>query len=211
MAVALEAVSGFDLSKEKEKTKEYIDISRLEVNRLSLLVDKVLNIAVFDRDDSNIKKGKVNVNDLVNDILKSMKLQFDNKNAEVSFLDTSNDSMIYGDKVHITNVVYNILDNALKYSNDQPQININIKDHGSDLQIVFQDNGIGIPKEYENRVFDRFFRVPTDDLHNVKGHGLGLSYVYDVVQKHGGSISASSKEGSGTVFSIFIPKTNTNA
>ena len=206
MSVALEAISGFDLSKDADRTKEYVDISRHEVSRLSLLVDKVLNIAVFDREGSNIKMGTIKMNEIIEEILDSMKLQFDHKNADVQFNNTSSNPSVKGDAVHLTNVVYNIIDNALKYSGDEPKVEINMLESAGNLKISIQDNGIGIPKEYTDKVFDRFFRVPTNDQHNVKGHGLGLSYVKDVINKHGGSISVESVENTGTKFTIIIPK-----
>lgn len=206
MSVALEAISGFDLSKDADRTKEYVDISRHEVSRLSLLVDKVLNIAVFDREDSNIKMGTIKMNEIIEEILISMKLQFDSKNLDVQFYNVSSNPSIKGDSVHLTNVVYNIIDNALKYSGDEPKVEINMLEEAGNLKIAIQDNGIGIPKEYKDKVFDRFFRVPTNDQHNVKGHGLGLSYVKDVITKHGGSISVDSTENVGAKFTITIPK-----
>ncbi|MFT4533543.1 MAG: signal transduction histidine kinase [Saprospiraceae bacterium] len=206
MSVALEAISGFDLSKDAVRTKEYVDISRHEVSRLSLLVDKVLNIAVFDREDGNIKMGTIKMNKIIEEILDSMKLQFDNKNADIQFNNASSNPAVKGDAVHLANVVYNIIDNALKYSGDEPKVEINMLETAGNLKITIQDNGIGIPKEYTGKVFDRFFRVPTNDQHNVKGHGLGLSYVKDVINKHGGSISVESVENIGTKFTIIIPK-----
>jgi signal transduction histidine kinase len=206
MSVALEAISGFDLSKDADLTKEYVDISRHEVSRLSLLVDKVLNIAVFDREDSNIKMDTIKLNEIIEEILDSMKLQFDNKNAEVQFHNASSNPSIKGDSVHLTNVVYNIVDNALKYSGEEPKVDINMVEESGNLIITIQDNGMGIPEEYSDRVFDRFFRVPSNDQHDVKGHGLGLSYVKDVINKHGGNISVKSVEGEGSKFTISIPK-----
>jgi len=211
MAVALEAVSGFDLNRDAQMTKEYIDISRHEVSRLSLLVDKVLNIAVFDREDSAIKMGKVDMNEVVTNILNSMKIQFDNRNAEVQFLNTSKEYLVKGDTIHLTNVIYNIVDNALKYSKEEPEIDIKIEDQNKHIKISVQDNGIGIPKEYADKVFDRFFRVPKNDQHDVKGHGLGLSYVKDVLHRHGGDINVKSVDGGGTKFTITLPKFSTNA
>ena len=130
----------------------------------------------------------------------------DSKNLDVQFYNVSSNPSIKGDSVHLTNVVYNIIDNALKYSGDEPKVEINMLEEAGNLKIAIQDNGIGIPKEYKDKVFDRFFRVPTNDQHNVKGHGLGLSYVKDVITKHGGSISVDSTENVGAKFTITIPK-----
>ena len=206
MSVALEAISGFDLAKDAEKTKEYIDISRHEVSRLTMLVDKVLNIAVFDREDSNIKMGTIKINKIIDDVIDSMKLQFDNKNAEVIFQNLSSSPSIKGDAVHLTNVVNNILDNALKYSGEFPKVDVNMTEGNGNVKIIVKDNGIGISKVNSDKVFDRFFRVPTNDQHDVKGHGLGLSYVKDVIEKHGGQILVSSVINEGTTFTVTLPK-----
>jgi len=206
MSVALEAISGFDLSKDAEKTKEYVDISRHEVSRLTMLVDKVLNIAVFDREDSNMKMGTNKLNKIIEDVIDSMKLQFDSKNAEVTFQNTTSNPSIKGDAVHLTNVIYNVLDNALKYSGELPKVEVNMTEVNGNVKIVIKDNGIGISKENTEKVFDRFFRVPTNDQHDVKGHGLGLSYVKDVIEKHDGQIFVSSTINKGTSFSITLPK-----
>lgn len=206
VGVALEAIAGFDLSKEEEKTKEYVDISRHELNRLSLLVDKVLKMASFEGSYQVMKKESIHIANTTESIIKSMKLHLEEKNAIVNYHNTTLNSEIDGDTVHITNVIYNIMDNALKYSETNPVLDINLSEDGKNVILRISDHGIGIPSEYIDKVFDRFFRVPTSDRHNVKGHGLGLSYVKDVITKHGGHIKAESKIGEGTTFVITLPK-----
>ena len=110
------------------------------------------------------------------------------------------------DKLHITSVIFNLLDNALKYSKVNPSIQINLKEEPQLLRLTITDNGIGIPAAYKNKIFDKFFRVPTGDKHNVKGYGLGLSYVAYVLKRQGGTIQVESKEGIGSSFTIIIPK-----
>jgi len=210
VGVALEAISGFDLKQEEEKTKEYVDISRHELNRLSLLIDKVLKMAAFDSTTNEMKKAPIQLDQTIGKILRSMKLQVDEKSAVINYHNESEESEIHGDQVHITNVIYNVLDNALKYSNDHPTIVVTLSDNVNEIIIKISDNGKGIPEEYIDRIFDRFFRIPTSDRHNVKGHGLGLSYVTDVINKHNGSIKANNNIGVGTTFTITLPKSNAN-
>ena len=210
VGVALEAISNFDLSTEQEKTKEYIDISRKEISRLSLLVDKVLNIASFDSKEIALKSEVVDINKIIQSNIQSMKLQLDDKNAQIEFNNTVAHPIILGDKLHVDNAIHNIIDNALKYSRSNPKIDIAIKEDSNNLILTFKDNGKGIPKEYHNKVFDRFFRVPSDDKHDVKGHGLGLNYVQNVVQSHGGKISLDSTEDLGSIFTITLPKSDSN-
>lgn len=211
VGVALEAIAGFDLTQEEEKTKEYVDISRHELNRLSLLVDKVLKMAAFDSTTNEMKKSTIDLDQTISKILRSMKLQVEEKNASIQYTNKGIDSKIIGDQVHISNVIYNILDNALKYSNIDPKINVLLENTNDHIILKIADNGKGIPAEYIDKIFDRFFRIPTSDRHNVKGHGLGLSYVKDVITKHDGVIHATSIEQEGTTFIIKLPKSDNNA
>ncbi len=211
VGVALEAIAGFDLKQEEEKTKEYVDISRHELNRLSLLVDKVLKMAAFDSTTNEMKKGSIILDETISKILRSMKLQVEEKSAIINYTNKSNDSKINGDQVHISNVIYNVLDNALKYSSVEPKIEVSLENDLNHVILKISDNGKGIPAEYIDKIFDRFFRIPTSDRHNVKGHGLGLSYVKDVITKHEGDIKAVSQLGEGTTFFISIPKSKSHA
>ncbi len=126
----------------------------------------------------------------------------------MNFTTEGQDFQIEADPIHLTNVVYNLLDNALKYSKDQPNIDINLSEHNGSLTLSVKDQGIGIPKEYQSKVFDQFFRVPNGDRHNVKGYGLGLSYVAGVIQQHGGQIILDSEVDNGTRFTVFLPRHN---
>ena len=210
VGVALEAISNFDLTAEQEKTKEYIDISRNEINRLSLLVDKVLNIAAFDSSASKLKKEAVDIITIIEDIIHSMKLQLEDKSARIILQHDISGSIVVGDKLHLSNVIHNIIDNALKYSTSDPKVDISINENNDSLILSFKDNGQGIPKEYLYKVFDRFFRVPTEDQHDVKGHGLGLNYVQNILHAHGGKITVESIENEGSTFTISLPKSVSN-
>ncbi len=210
VGVALEAISNFNLEAEQDKAKEYIDISRTEMNRLSLLVDKVLNIAAFDSKAATLQSEAVNLKRTIEDIIQSMKLQLEEKNAHIDFNNSVSNPIIVGDKLHMSNVVHNIIDNALKYSSTESRIEISLSENQENLILKFTDNGQGIPKEYLDKIFDRFFRVPNEDQHDVKGHGLGLNYVRHIIQGHGGTISVESTENIGSVFTIKIPKSLSN-
>ncbi len=205
VGVALEAISTLGVSLSEEKRKEYVDISRNELQRLSLLVDKVLKMASFDNDEVLLKKETIDINESVHQILNSMKLQLQEKQVKWT-LEENAQAIISGDPVHVSNVIYNILDNAMKYSEQNPKIDILIDEEEDFYKIEFKDHGKGIPREYQDKVFDRFFRLPSNDHHNVKGHGLGLSYVRDVIVKHDGRIELQSVLGEGSTFIIRLPK-----
>jgi two-component system phosphate regulon sensor histidine kinase PhoR len=134
-----------------------------------------------------------------------MRLQFEKKGALVK-VTTEGDTSLKGDRLHLVSVIFNLLDNALKYSSDGPRIDIAVKGTDNKVQLIMSDYGIGIPAEYHAKIFEKFFRVPTGNLHNAKGYGLGLSYVSHVIKKHEGSIRVESTEGSGSKFFITLPK-----
>lgn len=206
VGVALEAISTFGKELDKDKTNEYLDISQQELGRLSLLVDKVLKMASYDSDHSLIKMVELDLRQIIEKILLSMKLQFSNKNAEIHFTNSLESAKILGDPVHISNVIYNIIDNALKYSESKVYLDIELIDSNKNYVMIFKDKGKGIPIEFLDKVFDRFFRTPENNRHNVKGHGLGLSYAKDIVEKHNGNISIDSTLGKGTEVTIKIPQ-----
>lgn len=205
VGVALEAISNFEVLRDPDKTREYLQISRNELGRLNLLVDKVLQLSKFEKQAPKLKVEHIHLDELIEQILQSMKLQFDKVKAIVEFNKLQDHIQLEADRLHLTSVIYNLIDNALKYSKDQPKIKINLSQLGETIQLVVKDNGVGIPDAYQEKVFDKFFRIPTGDRHNVKGHGLGLNYVSGIVQQHRGRIELESQEGKGSSFSIFLP------
>ena len=205
VSVAIEALRSFNASMDAQRSKEYLEISANELQRLSLLVDKVLKLSMFENKGIDLKYEPLNMQALIKEVASSMRLQFEKKNAAVS-ISSEGDSSLEGDRLHLVSVIFNLLDNALKYSYDNPHINITTIDGGNKLSLIVTDDGIGIPQEYREKVFEKFFRVPTGNLHNAKGYGLGLSYVAQVVKKHNGSIKVEPQEGGGSKFVIVIPK-----
>ncbi|HEX5669821.1 MAG TPA: HAMP domain-containing sensor histidine kinase, partial [Chitinophagaceae bacterium] len=204
--VALEALKNFNAMNDPQRTKEYLEISQQELQRLSLLVDKVLRVSMFENRHVELKPEPFNMESLVNEVKMSMRLQFEKMKAGVSVEAEGEDMHVNADRLHIMSVVYNLFDNALKYSKNNPMINVRIRDKGDALELRFSDNGIGIPEEYRQKVFDKFFRVPHGDVHDVKGYGLGLSYVAHIIGEHKGTISVDSKNGEGSTFVINLPK-----
>jgi two-component system phosphate regulon sensor histidine kinase PhoR len=204
--VALEAMKNFNAINDPVKTREYLEISQGELQRLSLLVDKVLRISMFENNETSLNTEPVDVYSLIREVASSMRLQFEKNMASVTIEKEGEDMMINADRLHMMSVIYNLFDNALKYSGDQAKINVKITDRGDRLDVIFTDNGMGIPEAYREKVFEKFFRVPHGDTHNVKGYGLGLSYVSRIIQQHHGSIHVDSEEGKGSRFFISIPR-----
>lgn len=205
VGVAIEALRSFDAIKDPTRTQEYLDISRNELSRLSMLVDKVLKMSMFEEKELDIKPEPVHLQLLTQEILASMKLQFEKHRATVRFETLGERFTLTADRTHLTSVVYNLLDNALKYGSERPEIDLKIESVGDTLWLSVQDNGPGIEPVYQQRIFEKFFRVPQGDRHNVKGHGLGLSYVASVVAQHGGVISLKSTVGQGSCFVVMLP------
>jgi signal transduction histidine kinase len=206
VSVAIEALQNFDALADPARTREYLAISRSEINRLTLLVDKVLRMSLFEQGEPALKTELFDFRVLVEEVLAAMKLQFEKYHAEVSFSASGESFSLRGDRLHLASVLYNLLDNALKYSIVRPEIKVGLSTGEGTLLLNVRDQGRGIPWEYQRRIFEKFFRVPTGDVHDVKGYGLGLNYVAAVVRLHRGNIEVQSQVGSGTEFRITLPE-----
>lgn len=206
VGVALEAIKNFKGQNNPELTSEYLDIAQNELNRLNILTDKILKTAIFEDKGIAFDAELVDLSKLVDQVLGSMKLLLEKQKATVHIEKEGEDFRLSGGPVHLTSVIYNLLDNALKYSPVNPEITIRLKEEGDFLLLSVKDHGIGIADEYRKKVFEKFFRVPTGDVHNIKGYGLGLSYVETVIKSHHGSITVESEPGKGSEFIIRLPK-----
>ena len=145
---------------------------------------------------------------LIEQILNSMRLQFDKIGAILEVDLPVGNFQLRGDQTHLTSVVYNLIDNALKYRSENPLVRIELVEKERVIQLIVSDNGPGIAPEYQEKIFEKFFRVPSGNQHNTKGYGLGLAYVAGVIDKHQGTIQVNSKPGAGTRFTIELPKAN---
>jgi two-component system, OmpR family, phosphate regulon sensor histidine kinase PhoR len=203
--VAIEALRNFGGLYDPERIKEYLDISASELQRLSLLVDKVLKISMFEKKEITLEKERFDLVQLAREVMDSMKLQFEKQNAITAIEISGENFIIEADKLHMTSVIYNLLDNALKYSKENPHINVYIFDRSQYLELRISDNGIGIANEYKTKIFEQFFRVPGGDKHNIKGYGLGLSYVNHIIRRHHGFIEVESELGKGSTFIVKVP------
>lgn len=179
-----------------------------ESKRLGFQVEKVLQMAVFNEGRLKFKFKEFDVNKMINTVVSNFELRVKNKGGNLEADISEGSLMVKGDEVHITNVIFNLLDNAMKYSKEIPVIKVETKKINDSVVISVRDNGIGIPKEHQSQIFDRFYRVPTGNVHNVKGFGLGLSYVKKIIDSHDGKIKVESAQNKGTKFSIFFPQIN---
>ncbi len=206
VGVAIEAIKNFDVLEKPEKAREYLEIANNELNRLSMLVDKVLRLSMFEKHATELKVEQFDVKGLAEEVINSMGLQFEKVGAQV-YLNTKGDNfLISADKTHVTSVLYNLIDNALKYSGEKPVVTIGVTCVDHICTLTVKDNGPGIADEYKLKVFDKFFRIPTDNKHNVKGYGLGLSYIAHIVAQHRGEIRLESELDKGAEFIVKLPQ-----
>jgi two-component system, OmpR family, phosphate regulon sensor histidine kinase PhoR len=208
VGVAIEALKSFNAMDDPKRTQEYLSISQNELQRLNLLVDKVLKLSMFEKKEIDLKYELINLKDVVDEVTASMRLQIEKYRASVT-TNVEGDCTLQGDRLHLLSVVFNLLDNALKYGGDAPVIQISLEEKENSIEMTIADNGIGISPEYKDKVFEKFFRVPHGDTHNAKGYGLGLSYTAHVIKKHRGTIRLATEPGKGATFIITLPKQNT--
>lgn len=203
--IASESLKDPEITADTVRVKRLADIIYDENIRLGEHIERVLNIAKLDKGDLELETEIVNANDLIYGVVGSMDLQLKKKAGEIKLNLDANDALILVDELHLSNVIFNLLDNAIKYCDQEPRIEISTKNKNNSLLINIVDNGIGMSKEQMSKIFDQFYRVPTGNLHNVKGFGLGLSYVYDIVKRMDGTVKVKSELNKGTEFEIVLP------
>ncbi len=206
VSAALEAATNFVGRSDERLRREYLDIAKLEIKRLDHLVDKTISMSLLDNKSYFFDYGPVDLKSIVVDVMRVFQTPSYADKVNLRLEARGSSFKIRGDKVHMTNVLYNLIDNAIKYCPDAPIVTIVLSERDELVEMTIRDNGPGIPNEYQSHIFDKFFRVPQGDRHNIKGHGLGLAYVKDVVTKQSGKIALASDPGSGTTFIIQMPK-----
>jgi len=204
VSAAMEALVNFNALDDKTRSLRYIDLSRKELNRLSGMVENVLRISTFEKQKLTFFKETFDVCQLMEETAQKFGLQNPDE-VEFSF-DLNGPCYIHADKFHIQNVISNLFDNAIKYSQGTAVIDVSCSRSSEYIVFTVKDHGVGITKEQQQHIFEKFYRVPTGDLHAVKGFGLGLAYVRQIVEAHGGTIGVKSQPGQGSEFTIAIPE-----
>jgi signal transduction histidine kinase len=178
-----------------------------ETKRLRFQVEKVLQMSMFERQKVTMKMKEIDANELINGVINTFALKVEKHNGKITSNLEAEESLIFVDEMHFTNVIFNLMDNAVKYKRPDEELLLDVRtwNESDKLYISIQDNGIGIKKEDLKKIFDKFYRVHTGKLHNVKGFGLGLAYVKKIVQDLKGNIRAESEVGVGTKFIIVLP------
>ncbi|HMV08046.1 MAG TPA: HAMP domain-containing sensor histidine kinase [Cyclobacteriaceae bacterium] len=206
IALSTEVLKSPDILRQPERLLSYTTIIENENKRLKQHVERVLQMAKLDKESIELKKEAVNLHEVVQEVTNGMATSIQEKKIEVDLDLQAVEPVIQADKLHATNVVYNLLDNAIKYSAENPKIWISVKQAEKHLVLEVKDNGIGVKEDDQKKIFDKFFRVPTGNVHNVKGFGLGLNYVRQIVDAHRGKITVKSHLGEGCTFRIYFPR-----
>jgi signal transduction histidine kinase len=204
--VALESLRNFDMKKDPAVAGEYLSMASLEMERLDQLISKVLNISVLEENSAMVSLHMSDLKTLAGRVIRSMALRFEQEQAEVRIEAPDEHYNCPLDELFVEGVLVNLIDNSLKYAGEKPRIVILLTQDAGHVSLTLTDHGPGIPEQYLNKVFDKFFRVPTGDRHNVKGHGLGLSYAAQVMKQHRGTIGVRNPETGGSAFTLTFPK-----
>ncbi|HLN52660.1 MAG TPA: HAMP domain-containing sensor histidine kinase [Lentimicrobium sp.] len=203
--VALEALSNFDRSKDESLMREYLDMASAETSRLDMLISRVTDITA-DGEPLRLVPEREELGTLIGDVLASLKVRIENEEAVINYHKPSHAVFALVDVLHFRGVIINLIDNSLKYSKPPAVIDIELEGGEGEkkTRITIRDKGIGIPPEYRKKIFEKFFRVPTGDVHSIKGYGLGLAYVDTVVSRHNGTVEYKPVEGGGSAFTISL-------
>ena len=202
--LALDALKNPKVSDNKEFIARYHNMIREENQRMHTQVENVLRISKLENDELDLEKGEVNLHYIIEDAITHVSLIVENKGGYIKTHLNALNSSVYGSDIHLTNIIVNIIDNAIKYTEVAPEIDIYTENEGNNIILKIVDKGIGMSKVVQNKIFEKFYREQMGNIHNVKGHGLGLSYVKRILDDHNAGINVDSEKGKGSTFSIKI-------
>lgn len=205
ISLASEMLNDHSVNKTPEKVERFVKMIREENKRLSVLVESILQTSILDKGDFKLKLTEIDIHEIIQQAIQNIQLQVEQRGGTIIPKFFATNTKILADKVHITNIVFNLMDNAIKYSKEVPEIVITTENRNNGILFSVQDSGVGISKENLKKVFEKFYRIPTGNVHNIKGFGLGLSYVQAIVNKHGGEIIVESELNKGSNFKVLLP------
>ncbi|MHC8948412.1 sensor histidine kinase [Sphingobacterium hungaricum] len=203
--IASESLKDPEISADENRVNRLANIIYDENVRLGSHIERVLNIAKLEKENIKIERVNVHINDTVSDVLESMHLQLEKANGQLIIDLSAKEDLVTGDELHLSNVFFNLVDNAIKYSKEDPIITVKTTNLKGKIIVSVSDNGMGMTKDQQEKIFDQFYRIPTGNIHNVKGFGLGLSYVSDIIKRLNGKIQVKSEKDKGTQFDVTFP------
>jgi two-component system phosphate regulon sensor histidine kinase PhoR len=205
IALACEALKDKDVQKSELIYNNYISVINEENSRLGVMAEQILQTAVIEKGQMKLKMEPVDMHEIIKQAVNSKRMSAEEKGGKITMQLKATESQLKGDRTHLTNLIVNLLDNALKYTLNIPEIVVNTVNARQMLLVRIQDNGIGISKSNQKKIFDKLYRVPTGNLHDFKGFGLGLNYVKATVELHDGTVAVDSEPGKGSTFTIQLP------
>ncbi len=204
-SLAAELLLNTDVVKNKKKIEKYARIILDENLRLKNMVEQVLQVSMLEKSKNKFKFKKTDIHKLLETVIESMDLRIKNENIKFEYLPQASFAIVLADRIHLMNVFFNLIDNAIKYSPVHPHIVVKTTNTKWGIHIFVKDNGIGIKAEHQQYIFKNFYRVPKGDIHEVRGFGLGLYYAYNVIKNHNGDIKVKSQHGKGSEFDVYLP------
>lgn len=205
ISIAVDSINNPKVIAEPEVIRSYTKVIKEENNRMNTRVEQILQMALLDSSEFTLHMQPLDLNSLVEKVSNHFRLQLESREGSLELMLTAEESVVNADETHLSNVLVNLLDNANKYSPGKPDIRVITKNSGNNILVTVQDKGIGMDPETQHKIFDKFFRVTTGNIHNVKGFGLGLSYSKAIILSHHGEISVNSEPGKGSSFVISLP------
>jgi signal transduction histidine kinase len=205
ISLATDSITNPKIIGNEQEVRYYTGIIREENQRMNNQVENVLRMSLLDKHDLEFNCIESDIHGLIRSAISKIELQAKERKASIVFRDEAKNPILKLDPDHFTNAILNLLDNALKYTEEVPEIIVKTTDTEKGIEIIVSDNGLGMSREVQARIFDKFYRKPSGNIHNIKGFGLGLSYVKAIIDAFGGSISVQSEPGQGSIFTIFIP------
>jgi two-component system phosphate regulon sensor histidine kinase PhoR len=207
IALATNMIRNEKIQENKEKLNKYAEIIKEENDRLLNNIEKVLQAARLKRTKMKLRISDIDIHQIIREKQANLQLLMDEIGGQIQLNLEAKESSIEGDKIHIVNIINNLIENSVKYCKDDVPLKINIttKDAFQGIDIIIEDNGIGMPNDVLYKIFDKFYRVPTGNIHNVKGFGLGLNYVKELTESHYGRVDVYSQEGKGSIFTVYLP------
>lgn len=207
ISLAADTISNPKIINDQERIKHFISLIKKENKRMNKQVETILQISSLERKEMEFSFVDIDIHDIIRHSIEIIGIQVEERNGNIFFYPEAENPILSGDAEHLTNLVHNLLDNANKYSEEEPEITLRTESRGEYMMISVEDRGIGMSKSVQSRIFERFYRQASGNVHNVKGFGLGLSYVRAIVEAHEGRIEVYSEPGKGTRFELFLPYT----
>lgn len=205
ISIAADSIANDKVIKDEEKIRFFTGMIKKENLRMNEQVERILQIARLDRKEFEFNFKAVNVHELIEEAIEGIMLQVEKKGGKINTRLEASNPVVTTDPIHFLNLVYNLLDNANKYSPEIPQITVTTSNTSKGICLSVEDKGIGMSKSVQSKIFEKFYRLPSGNVHNIKGFGLGLSYVKAILAANNGTIKVHSEQGKGSRFTVFIP------